>query len=76
MREDVFRRLIALQVRLVSRKSKLWCDEVRVIIVWFLQEDAPENISAEEKRLLDRLVTFGQRKGLHLPEDTQEVVKT
>ncbi|TWW66316.1 Thimet oligopeptidase [Takifugu flavidus] len=51
MREDVFRRIVALQ------------------------ENTPENISAEEKRLLDRLVTLGRRKGLHLPKDTQEEIK-
>lgn len=64
--------------RLVSchTNQKLSCDEVHVNIVWFFQENAPENISAEEKRLLDRLVTFGRRKGLHLPKDTQEVMKT
>lgn len=46
-----------------------------MVIVCILQENTPENISAEEKRLLDRLVTFGRRKGLHLPKDTQEVKK-
>lgn len=47
-----------------------------MIVVWGFQENAPGNISAEEKRLLDRLVTFGRRKGLHLSKDTQEVMKT
>ncbi|KAM6903031.1 neurolysin, mitochondrial [Xenentodon cancila] len=51
MREDVFRRITALQKK--------------------LQVD----ISPEEKRLLDRLVTLGQRKGLHLSEDVQEEIK-
>ncbi|CAG05235.1 unnamed protein product, partial [Tetraodon nigroviridis] len=56
MREDVFRRIVALQVGFESHKS----------------EKLPP---AEEKRLLDRLVTFGRRKGLHLPKDTQEEIK-
>ncbi|XP_047424970.1 neurolysin, mitochondrial [Mugil cephalus] len=32
-------------------------------------------ISAEEKRFLDRLVTLGQRKGLHLSKEIQEEIK-
>lgn len=46
------------------------------VVCFFFQENAPENISAEEKRLLDRLVTVGRRKGLHLSPDTQEVTNT
>lgn len=66
-----------MHCRCVSGRAdpKLSCDEGHVIIVCILQEKTPENISAEEKRLLDRLVTLGQRKGLHLPKDTQEVKK-
>lgn len=77
MREDVFRRIVALQVGLASREpvKQPSCGELWVIMVCFFQQNAPENISDEEKRLLDRLVTFGRRKGLHLPKDTQEVVK-
>uniref|UniRef100_A0A3Q4HAK3 Neurolysin (metallopeptidase M3 family) n=1 Tax=Neolamprologus brichardi TaxID=32507 RepID=A0A3Q4HAK3_NEOBR len=51
MREDVFKRVTALQ-----NKQK-------------------DNFSAEEKRFLDRLVTLGQRKGLHLSKDIQEEIK-
>uniref|UniRef100_A0A3Q2V4K5 Neurolysin (metallopeptidase M3 family) n=1 Tax=Haplochromis burtoni TaxID=8153 RepID=A0A3Q2V4K5_HAPBU len=51
MREDVFKRITALQ-----NKQK-------------------DNLSAEEKRFLDRLVTLGQRKGLHLSKDIQEEIK-
>ncbi|XP_059213974.1 neurolysin, mitochondrial [Centropristis striata] len=51
MREDVFRRITALQ-----KKHQ-------------------DNLSAEEKRFLDRLVTLGKRKGLHLSKDIQEEIK-
>ncbi|XP_023816344.1 neurolysin, mitochondrial isoform X1 [Oryzias latipes] len=51
MREDVFKRITALQKKHLS------------------------HLSGEEKRFLDRLVTLGQRKGLHLPKDTQEEIK-
>uniref|UniRef100_A0A671X501 Neurolysin (metallopeptidase M3 family) n=1 Tax=Sparus aurata TaxID=8175 RepID=A0A671X501_SPAAU len=33
------------------------------------------NLSPEEKRFLDRLVTLGKRKGLHLSKDIQEEIK-
>uniref|UniRef100_A0A8C2ZMN0 Neurolysin (metallopeptidase M3 family) n=1 Tax=Cyclopterus lumpus TaxID=8103 RepID=A0A8C2ZMN0_CYCLU len=49
MREDVFKRLTALQL--------------------------PENLSPEEKRFLDRLVTLGKRRGLHLSKEIQEEIK-
>ncbi|XP_071322001.1 neurolysin, mitochondrial isoform X1 [Trachinotus anak] len=51
MREDVFRRITALQ------------------------ENLQENLSPEEKRFLDRLVTLGKRRGLHLCKDIQEEIK-
>uniref|UniRef100_A0A8C2ZM96 Neurolysin (metallopeptidase M3 family) n=1 Tax=Cyclopterus lumpus TaxID=8103 RepID=A0A8C2ZM96_CYCLU len=51
MREDVFKRLTALQKKL------------------------PENLSPEEKRFLDRLVTLGKRRGLHLSKEIQEEIK-
>uniref|UniRef100_A0AAQ5YCD4 Peptidase M3A/M3B catalytic domain-containing protein n=1 Tax=Amphiprion ocellaris TaxID=80972 RepID=A0AAQ5YCD4_AMPOC len=51
MREDVFKRITALQEK--------------------LQED----LSPEEKRFVDRQVTLGQRKGLHLSKDIQEEIK-
>ncbi|KAM9307114.1 LOW QUALITY PROTEIN: neurolysin, mitochondrial [Pholidichthys leucotaenia] len=51
MREDVFRRITALQKK------------------------GQDDLSAEEKRFLDRLVTLGQRKGLHLSKDIQEEIK-
>uniref|UniRef100_A0A3Q3WPF9 Peptidase M3A/M3B catalytic domain-containing protein n=1 Tax=Mola mola TaxID=94237 RepID=A0A3Q3WPF9_MOLML len=51
MREDVFKRITALQ------------------------ENLGDNLSPEEKRYLDRLVTLGRRKGLHLSKDTQEEIK-
>uniref|UniRef100_A0A3Q1I0V0 Peptidase M3A/M3B catalytic domain-containing protein n=1 Tax=Anabas testudineus TaxID=64144 RepID=A0A3Q1I0V0_ANATE len=34
-----------------------------------------DNLSPEEKRFIDRLVTLGKRKGLHLSKDIQEEVK-
>ncbi|XP_030598751.1 neurolysin, mitochondrial isoform X2 [Archocentrus centrarchus] len=40
-----------------------------------LQNKQRDNLSAEEKRFLDRLVTLGQRKGLHLSKDIQEEIK-
>uniref|UniRef100_A0A671X0F9 Neurolysin (metallopeptidase M3 family) n=1 Tax=Sparus aurata TaxID=8175 RepID=A0A671X0F9_SPAAU len=49
MREDVFKRVTALQLQ--------------------------NNLSPEEKRFLDRLVTLGKRKGLHLSKDIQEEIK-
>ncbi|MEQ2264953.1 hypothetical protein XENORESO_000210 [Xenotaenia resolanae] len=49
MREDVFKRIEALQKRF------------------------PDNPASEEKRFLDRLVTLGQRKGLHLSKEIQQV---
>uniref|UniRef100_A0A671X621 Neurolysin (metallopeptidase M3 family) n=1 Tax=Sparus aurata TaxID=8175 RepID=A0A671X621_SPAAU len=51
MREDVFKRVTALQQKLQN------------------------NLSPEEKRFLDRLVTLGKRKGLHLSKDIQEEIK-
>uniref|UniRef100_A0A8C5GNV6 Thimet oligopeptidase-like n=1 Tax=Gouania willdenowi TaxID=441366 RepID=A0A8C5GNV6_GOUWI len=51
MREDVFKRLTALQAK--------------------LQVD----VSPEGKRFLDRLVTLGRRKGLHLSKEVQEQIK-
>ncbi|XP_075939559.1 neurolysin, mitochondrial [Anarhichas minor] len=51
MREDVFKRITALQKKL------------------------QDNLSPEEKRFLDRLVTLGKRKGLHLSKDIQEEIK-
>ncbi|XP_068562698.1 neurolysin, mitochondrial isoform X2 [Cebidichthys violaceus] len=40
-----------------------------------LQKKLPDNLSPEEKRFLDRLVTLGKRKGLHLSTDIQEEIK-
>ncbi|XP_041825595.1 thimet oligopeptidase-like [Melanotaenia boesemani] len=40
-----------------------------------LQKKLPDNLSPEGKRFLDRLVTLGQRKGLHMSTDIQEEVK-
>ncbi|XP_024154642.1 neurolysin, mitochondrial isoform X1 [Oryzias melastigma] len=40
-----------------------------------LQKKHQDDLSWEEKRFLDRLVTLGQRKGLHLSEDIQEEIK-
>uniref|UniRef100_A0A3B4U6A2 Neurolysin (metallopeptidase M3 family) n=2 Tax=Seriola dumerili TaxID=41447 RepID=A0A3B4U6A2_SERDU len=40
-----------------------------------LQKNLQENLSPEEKRLLDRLVTLGKRRGLHLSKDIQEEIK-
>nr|XP_061800177.1 thimet oligopeptidase-like [Nerophis lumbriciformis] len=51
MREDVFRRIVALQKTL------------------------PDNVSAEEKRLLEKLVLSGRRHNLHLCTDTREQIK-
>ncbi|XP_037341008.2 neurolysin, mitochondrial [Pungitius pungitius] len=51
MREDVFKRVTALQKKV------------------------QENLPPEEKRFLDRLVTLGKRKGLHLSKDIQEEIK-
>ncbi|XP_043952110.1 neurolysin, mitochondrial-like [Gambusia affinis] len=51
MREDVFKRMTALQKKF------------------------QDNPSTEEKRFLDRLVTLGQRKGLHLSKEIQQEVK-
>lgn len=42
---------------------------------FFYQKNLPGNLSAEEERFLDRLVTIGKRKGLHLSKDKQEVIK-
>uniref|UniRef100_A0A8C4ETL4 Neurolysin (metallopeptidase M3 family) n=1 Tax=Dicentrarchus labrax TaxID=13489 RepID=A0A8C4ETL4_DICLA len=49
MREDVFKRITALQLQ--------------------------DNLTSEEKRFLDRLVTLGKRNGLHLSVDIQEEIK-
>lgn len=43
-----------------------------MIVFW--QNKQQDNLSAEEKRFLDRLVILGQRKGLHLSKDVQEVM--
>ncbi|XP_071387867.1 neurolysin, mitochondrial [Centroberyx affinis] len=51
MREDVFKRVIALQ------------------------KNNQDNLTPEEKRFLDRLVTLGKRNGLHLSQDIQEEIK-
>uniref|UniRef100_A0A8C4F0W0 Neurolysin (metallopeptidase M3 family) n=1 Tax=Dicentrarchus labrax TaxID=13489 RepID=A0A8C4F0W0_DICLA len=51
MREDVFKRITALQKKL------------------------QDNLTSEEKRFLDRLVTLGKRNGLHLSVDIQEEIK-
>ncbi|XP_031173642.1 neurolysin, mitochondrial isoform X2 [Sander lucioperca] len=51
MREDVFKRITALQ-----KKHQ-------------------DNLLPEEKRFLNRLVTLGKRKGLHLSKDIQEDIK-
>ncbi|XP_044030205.1 neurolysin, mitochondrial isoform X2 [Siniperca chuatsi] len=51
MREDVFKRITALQKKV------------------------QDNLSPDEKRFLDRLVTLGKRKGLHLSKDIQEEIK-
>ncbi|XP_077442346.1 neurolysin, mitochondrial isoform X2 [Vanacampus margaritifer] len=40
-----------------------------------LQKTLPENVSAEEKRFLERLVSSGRRNGLHLSADTREKIK-
>uniref|UniRef100_A0A7N6B480 Peptidase M3A/M3B catalytic domain-containing protein n=1 Tax=Anabas testudineus TaxID=64144 RepID=A0A7N6B480_ANATE len=40
-----------------------------------LQKKLKDNLSPEEKRFIDRLVTLGKRKGLHLSKDIQEEVK-
>ncbi|XP_068191114.1 neurolysin, mitochondrial isoform X2 [Antennarius striatus] len=40
-----------------------------------LKEKIQDNLSPEEKRFLDRLVTLGKRKGLHLSNDVQEEIK-
>ncbi|XP_069024151.1 neurolysin, mitochondrial isoform X1 [Embiotoca jacksoni] len=41
-----------------------------------LQEKMGDNLSPEEKRFLDRLVTSGQRRGLHLSKDIREEIKS
>ncbi|XP_028273830.1 neurolysin, mitochondrial [Parambassis ranga] len=51
MREDVFKRITALQ-----KKHQ-------------------DDLLPEEGRFLDRLITLGQRKGLHLCKETQEEIK-
>ncbi|GLD51715.1 thimet oligopeptidase-like isoform X1 [Lates japonicus] len=40
-----------------------------------LQKKLQDNLSPEEKRFLDRLVTLGKRRGLHLSKDIQEEIK-
>lgn len=40
-----------------------------------LQRNLQEDISPEEKRLLDRMVTLGKRNGLHLSQAVQEEIK-
>ncbi|XP_058473682.1 neurolysin, mitochondrial isoform X1 [Solea solea] len=40
-----------------------------------LQGKLQDDLSPEEKRFLDRLVTLGRRRGLHLSKDIQEEVK-
>ncbi|XP_033951842.1 neurolysin, mitochondrial isoform X1 [Pseudochaenichthys georgianus] len=40
-----------------------------------LQNKLQDNLSPEEKRFLERLVTLGKRKGLHLSKDMQEEIK-
>lgn len=51
MREDVFKRITALQNKL------------------------QDNLLPEEKRFLNRMVTLGRQKGLHLSKDIQEEIK-
>lgn len=46
-----------------------------VFVVFFWQEKVEDNLEPEEKRFLDRLVTLGKRKGLHLSKDIQEVMQ-
>ncbi|XP_061788025.1 neurolysin, mitochondrial isoform X2 [Nerophis lumbriciformis] len=41
-----------------------------------LQKKLPENISTEEKRLLERLVMLGRRNGLQLSPETREQIKS
>ncbi|XP_072310575.1 neurolysin, mitochondrial isoform X1 [Eucyclogobius newberryi] len=41
-----------------------------------LQTKFQNNLSHEEKRFVDRLVTLGKRSGLHLTKDIQEKIKT
>uniref|UniRef100_A0A3Q1BN05 Thimet oligopeptidase n=1 Tax=Amphiprion ocellaris TaxID=80972 RepID=A0A3Q1BN05_AMPOC len=35
-----------------------------------------DSLTAESKRYMERLIKLGKRNGLHLPKDTQEVIKT
>ncbi|CAM9882111.1 unnamed protein product [Lampetra planeri] len=63
MREDVHRRLAALQARVNARHAG---DD---------DADAGGVITAEGRRLLDRLVKTGRRNGLHLPADKQAEIK-
>ncbi|XP_008333019.1 thimet oligopeptidase [Cynoglossus semilaevis] len=35
-----------------------------------------ESLSAESRRYMERLIKLGKRNGLHLPTETQEVIKT
>ncbi|XP_019937089.1 neurolysin, mitochondrial isoform X1 [Paralichthys olivaceus] len=40
-----------------------------------LQRKFQDDVSPEEKRFIDRLVTLGKRRGLHLSKDIQEEIK-
>nr|XP_029137008.1 neurolysin, mitochondrial-like isoform X3 [Labrus bergylta] len=62
MREDVFERITALQVRGVV-------DSIT------LKNKLQDDLLPEERRFLNRLVTLGKQKGLHLSKDIQEEIK-
>nr|XP_032809898.1 thimet oligopeptidase isoform X1 [Petromyzon marinus] len=68
MREDVHRRLAALQERLVARLAAGDADDAD-------GDDGVGVVTPEGRRLLDRLVKTGLRNGLHLPADKQAEIK-
>ncbi|XP_061657416.1 neurolysin, mitochondrial [Syngnathoides biaculeatus] len=63
------KRLCDLDVELSAR------EDVFLRIAALQQKKLPENVSAEEKRFLGRLLATGRRNGLHLCTETREEIK-
>ncbi|XP_061680735.1 thimet oligopeptidase isoform X2 [Syngnathoides biaculeatus] len=62
MREDVYLRVVALQVPTRQKERGLHKADLSAL-------------PAESRRYMERLLKLGRRNGLHLPKDTQEEIK-